>query len=205
MESRTPQTGSDDATFDYYSHHATVSLDRPVVVAGMVPFETRRLGYRVAALHGLRYSDVERALEHRFGASVAELNRSTPHHELRRSESETLHKTLSEGPFGVVTMSDQALGMRANRALVQQRSFYVVLHYTAEDCYQRFQKLYPESAPGWISDAPSGSALRSMYDQWIKRFDGANLVIPMKGLSWEGASSLLVDELEKVHGGFARN
>lgn len=192
-------------SLDYYDANPTVVLGRPLVVTGMVPFETRKLGYRLAALHGLRYSDLDRSIEHRFGASASELAEKSQEHEIRRIESQMLSRALVEAPYGVLSLADQALSMRANRKQLQQRAYLVVLEYTAEDCFRRFRQMYPESAPGWITEAPSAASLEPLYRQWTRRFRDADLMLPMAGKSWEAATSALVERLGKEHSAFTAN
>jgi shikimate kinase len=192
-------------SYDYYDPNPTVALDRPLVICGMIPFESRKLGYRLAALHGLRFADLERSIEHRMGASSAELARRELPHQLRRTEGEMLSRALLEAPFGVLVISDSALSKRAGRRLVEERSFFVALEYSAEDCYRRFHELYRDTAPNWIADAKSAGQMASMYRQWTERFGGADLVLPMAGLSWESAASALLTRLSREHSAFAAN
>ena len=47
----------------YYDHHPLVTLDRHLVVAGYFGAENRQIGYQLAALTGLGFSDLDRTIE----------------------------------------------------------------------------------------------------------------------------------------------
>lgn len=194
-----------ERNLDYYDPAATVSLDRPLVLCGVLTPESRHVGYRLAALHGLRYTDLERSIEHRFGASTAELALVHQPHETRRIESEMLQAAVAESPYGVVVVSIEALSMRSNLRLLESGAFLIALDYRLDDCYRRFHRLYPESMPTWFAEAPGPGSLESLYRQWTRRLLRARLRLPMTGLSWEAATKALVGRLEKEHPAFAGN
>ena len=180
---------------DYYEPHPTVVLRRPVVLAGVIATEARRIGHRLAALHGLRFNDLQRSVEHSQGMSMAEIAERLIPHELRRLETQHLTSALAEHPKGVITVSDQALSMRHNLRLLARGSYLVALDYSVNDVYHRFRQLYPLDAPRWISEAPGPEALSSLYRQWTRRFRQAHLSLPMAGLSWEQATRELLGQL----------
>ena len=181
----------------YYDHFPTVSLQKPIVVSGMIPSESRQLAHRVACLHGLRFTDFNAAVEHSAGRSLAELRDVFSAQALGRTEARVLKELLCDEPFGIVALPDRVLSMRSVKKRVEKTSTFVVLNYSARDCYHRSRQSYRAEAPMWILDAPGPEALESLYRQWTRRFQKARISLPMEGATWVEASKSLVRQLEE--------
>ncbi len=180
----------------YYDHHALVTLERPIAITGSVHPEVRHLGYRLAALYGLPYADLQRAMEHRRGASAASLRSELAPLAYSRLEQDSLRELVRARPRGVITLPDRAIAMRANRRELAAHCFVVALDYSADQAYRKYRDIYPESAPGWILEAPGPVALRSMYDQWNRRLRFAHLRVEMGDGGVQPALQQLVARLQ---------
>ncbi len=184
----------------YYDHHALLSLERPIVVSGIVPSESRQLAYRLASLYGVRFTDLKRTIEHHEGTSWAELEERHSALELRRHERQRLLGLLRDEPFGVVSVHDLALSMRENARLIKKTTLFVGLDYEVADSFRRFRDLYPGEAPSWVAEASTPGLIESLHRQWSRRFRVADIVVSMDGLDWEGATTVLAKRLASERG-----
>ena len=184
----------------YYDHHALVSLERPIVISGIVPSESRQLAYRLASLYGVRFSDLKRSVEHHEGRSWAELEEDSSALDLRRKERVLLQSLLRDAPYGVVSVHDLALSMRENSRLIKKTTLFVGLDYEVADSFRRFRDHYPAEAPTWVAQASTPGLIESLHRQWSRRFRAAHIVLSMDGLDWEGATAVLARRLTREHG-----
>lgn len=124
---------------DYYDPHATVTLDRHLVLAGYLGDETRRIAYQLAALTGLGVSDLDRKIEHHAGKSVWELIWNEGERRYRRLEREYLRRLLAETPRAILSLGDGALIDEDNRRRVLEEARLVVLDLDLANCYWRLK------------------------------------------------------------------
>ena len=120
---------------DYYDYTPTVTLDKPLVLAGYLGEENRQLGYKLAALTGLPSIDLDRKIEHHSGRSIWELIWSEGETSYRELERRHLTQSLRERPCGVLTVGDGALIDPANRRRAEADAHLVVLDRDAPHCF----------------------------------------------------------------------
>ena len=123
----------------YYDYHPLVTLDRHLVVAGYFGAETRQIGYQLAALNGLGFSDLDRTIEHYAGKSIWELVWTEGEERYRRLERRHLRRLLAARPLGVITLGDGTLIDEANRRRVLDEAHLVVLDLDLPNCYWRIK------------------------------------------------------------------
>ena len=190
----------------YYDHHPLVMIDRPLAITGVVAPDTRTVGYRIAALHGLPYVDLRRSMEHEAGTSLADLSRNSSELEFLRAEETALRRAVEARPPSVIVVPDRALSKRSNVRLLRRQTFLVALTYSVSDCYQRLRREFPDHAPQWIAEAAGPGELEALYRQWCQRFRHAQIEQPMQGLRAAEAVNPLIERLQaNGRSGFALN
>ncbi len=183
----------------YYDPFPTVTLERPLVVSGMIGTETRQVAHRVASLHGIRFTDFDAALEHSAGASRAALREAQTDAQIHRLERQVAEALFRDEPFGIVSLPDRLLSLRSVKRAVERRASFVALSYDVRDAYRRLTTTYRAEAPLWVLQAPGPEALRAVYRQWNRRFTKADLTLAMERTSWRQAASKLVDLLGEAN------
>lgn len=134
---------------DYYDPQPTIELDRHVVLAGYVSTETRIIGQRLAALTGLRSSDLDQLIEHHVGKSIWQLIWSEREERYRQLEREHMRRALRDRPFGILTIGDAALADPFNRRLLLAETHLVALNLDLANCYWRLKSLRSAELDGW--------------------------------------------------------
>ena len=129
----------------YYDYTPQVQLERHVLLAGFITEETRTLGYRMAALNGLPFADLDRKIEHRCGMSIRKLIWTDGVERYRALERECLEKELTARPFGVLTVGDGTLIDERSRALARAQATTIALELDLPNCYWRLQNRVGES------------------------------------------------------------
>lgn len=129
----------------YYDYQPLLHLDRHLVLAGLVGEDTRAIGYRISALFGLNYLDLERQIEHRSGQSIESILVLEGEETLRQLEAEAVDHLLRDRPFGIVVLGDGTLLSRAVRLELLRDTSMVSLELSLEGCYDRCRHRWLES------------------------------------------------------------
>ena len=182
----------------YYDPFPIVSLERPLVVAGMIHTESRQLAHRLASLHGLRFTDFDAALEHVAGQSLSQLREDTSDASVRRLERQVAEGLCRDEPYGVIALPERLLSMRSTKRLVEKRTTFVSLDYDLRDCYRRLTTAYRSDAPLWMLEADGPGKLGALYRQWTRRFSQSGVAVAMAGKTWRHASDELIGALDDV-------
>lgn len=123
----------------YYDYGPQIDLSGHLLLAGFITEETRTLGYRLAALNGLPFADLDRKIEHRSGMSIWKLIWSEGLERYRELESEILRQELAARPFGVLTVGDGALIDDDLRRHALRHATAVFLELDLPNCYWRLK------------------------------------------------------------------
>lgn len=124
---------------EYYEPHALLTLERHLVLAGPLAFDTRRIGHRLASQLGLSFIDLDRRIEHRAGMSLWQLARQEGTAAVRRREVLELRRGMDDRPYGVVVLGDGALIDDDSRARVLREGRLIVLDYELANAYWRLK------------------------------------------------------------------
>ena len=117
---------------DYYEYTAQVELDRPTVVISYLSDFTRGATYRAAAMLGLPFHDVERAVEHEAGMEIRRLVLEDGEGHYRELETRVLARSLEQKPSGLIALGDGGLLDEKNEALVEAKGRLVVLDFEGQ-------------------------------------------------------------------------
>jgi len=177
----------------YYDYHPLADLDRHLVLAGFLTDETRTVGYRLAALTGLPFTDLDRKIEHHAGQSVWDLILNEGETVYRQFEHRQLRRALDDTPPGILTLGDGALIDEANLRTVVERATLVVFDLDLSSCFFRYRSRYrsrdpseaaPEGGP-WHPIYPGPllglESIRPFYQQRRGGFDAAHVKIDVRG------------------------
>jgi shikimate kinase len=109
---------SGEAVEGYYDYHPTLTLPRPLALAGFFGSGTAEVAAIVSQRTGLAVVELDRWIEHEAGSSLAELVWREGEERLREIESRLLPRALAQQPPALVALGDGALLRDENRRLV---------------------------------------------------------------------------------------
>lgn len=112
-------------------------MTRPLVVYGFMATGKSTVGRLVAERAGRPFVDLDRAVEERTGASVAELFRQRGEAAFRALEGEELARVLDREDAPVVALGGGALVDRATRLVALDRAVVVVLEASVKEIVRR--------------------------------------------------------------------
>ena len=117
----------------YYDYTPTLSLDRPLALAGLPGTPYRQVGFELAALTGLPLADLDRLIEHQAGQSIWSLVDEQGPETYRDLEAQLLPQTLASTPPGIILLGESALIEADNRRqiTVATNVAYLTLRVTA--------------------------------------------------------------------------
>jgi shikimate kinase len=190
-------------TLGYYDYHPLVTLERPIVVTGWLTSDSRAAAYRISAMTGLRFTDVDRLVEHRTGGPIEELVRLEGETRYRQLESECLERELRDTPAGIVSLGDGALMQARNLDQVRSRATIVLLNLDLANLYWRIRsRVNADPEVPWHPLHPTLPAslddLRPYYDRRKAGFEIASYRIEVRGLSPEGAARSVLKRLPEL-------
>ncbi|MEM6457688.1 MAG: shikimate kinase [Acidobacteriota bacterium] len=198
----------------YYDYGPLVSLERSIVLAGLITDDTRMVGYRVAALLGLPYTDLDRSIEHHAGTSVERLITEQGVDRYRTFERELLARHLVATPPGILTLGDGTLLEADSRQRVASSGRLIVLEHDLANFYWRLigikqareaEEAAPARHAGWHVLNPEPltriEQLRPFFqarvDAWADT--GPAHAVPIVGASPLAAVDVIVDWV-RAHG-----
>ncbi len=132
----------------YYDPHPLVVLGRHLAIIGLLATETRAVGRRVAALSGLPFYDLDRAIEHQEGRSLRQLVTLSGEAGLRAAERSVLDRILDAEPRGILSLGDGALIDSASREAVATRTTLWALELELHECFWRVRALQAAAEDG---------------------------------------------------------
>ena len=94
---------------DYYGHHPTMQLARPVALTGFIGASVDAVGYAISARTGIPFVDLLRWVEHDQGKSVANLVLHHGECSLRDAEAAGLTRALARKPPALISLGHGTL------------------------------------------------------------------------------------------------
>ncbi len=201
----------------YYDYAPLVQVDRHVTLISFLTSETRAIAYRVAALSGLRFVDLDRLIEHRSGSEISTLVQHEGESGLRQWERDILREALADSPPGVISLGDGCLIDPVSRELVTQRTtlfgfdldlpncLWRVRDYERRLLLQSSREAAARRAPVEVKTKPwhplFGSVddlddLRPYYQQRRVGLDAAHRLLSARGQSVERLAEQTLEILE---------
>ena len=87
---------------DYYSHHPTIHLIRPLVLTGTFHSDTRKIAHFLTGQTGLTLLDVDDVVAHRLGMSLVGLRHRDGQYAYLRDERTSLIRLVKKKPAGII-------------------------------------------------------------------------------------------------------
>ena len=137
---------------DYYDGSPLLHLRRPVVLISVLTELTRDVAYRVSALSGTTFHDIDRKVEHEAGRGLALYVLEEGEAVYRALEARCLERAIRERPAGIVALGDGGLLSPESRAVVDAGADLVVLELDLTGLFWRIQTLGRQR--GWTSWSP---------------------------------------------------
>ncbi len=185
-----------ESTADYYSHHATVALERPLVVVGFFGSEHRQVAYRLAGRTGLTFVDLDRWIEHEAGCSIWELVATQGETRLRQLESQQLRRALNGKPPAVIALGEGALmaPRSLDAVLAASRLVYLKLDLVNAlwQLKAREERQGRHPSPFLPHPLEDVEQLRPIYEASCPAYERAHDIVELAGKHAETASRELL-------------
>lgn len=202
---------------DYYDYAPTIAIERHVSLISLLTSETRAIAYRVAALSGLRFVDLDRLIEHECGASVNSLVAQEGEAGYRERERRVLRSALADSPPAIISLGDGALMDPGSRELVTQRTLLIGFDLDLPNCLWRVRdaqhrlelratresaalrrpvEVTSESWHPLFGEVDDLDDLRPYYQQRRVGLDAAHRLLPARGQSIERLADQVLEILE---------
>lgn len=185
---------------DYYGHHAIRVPKIPISLIGFMGSLTEVVGYTIARFSGVNFVDLNRAVEHHAGCSVAQLVLEQGEPAYRRVETECLDRALRAQPPGVIALGEGALLQDEVRERVVGHSALVYLHHEAEDLAIRIrerQAQIPACFFPWFHDGQvCSSQVREMLATRSPHYEEAMLRLDATGRTPDSVAMEILDYFE---------
>lgn len=169
----------------YYDHHATLQLDRPLAIGGIIGTPYRQTAYHVSSRTGLPFSDLDRLIEHEAGQSLWDLVHEHGEAAMREIESELLRRALRARPAGVLALGDGTLLDEQSRAAVAEQATLAFLELDLAGAYWVIRRHEEANGRFWNPFLPSPivdiEQLRPIYDRLAPGLRQAEWTIPAAG------------------------
>ncbi|MCI5060470.1 MAG: shikimate kinase [Alphaproteobacteria bacterium] len=137
------------------------SLDRPVVIVGMMGAGKTTLGQELAGELDIPFTDIDRLIEKREGVSISGIFQTHGEEVFRQKEFQTICEVLKQG-VGIVSVGGGAFIQEPVRELVRVHAYSLRLKVAPEEIYQRIKG--ETHRPLLQVDDPEG-ALRDLLEK----------------------------------------
>jgi len=97
---------------DYYSHHPTIRLVRPVILTGTFHSDTRKVAHFLAGQTGLTLLDVDDSVAHQLGMSLVGLRHRDGPFAYLTHERAAIRRLVSQKPPGIIRAGRDALACK---------------------------------------------------------------------------------------------
>lgn len=159
---------------DYYDPHATLRLERALVLVGFMGAGVRAVARGLTARTGLPLCDLQRWVENEAGMSRARMLLEQGPDALNEAEARAFERALGESTPGVVALSHGALLHEGLRATAHARTRLVYLERPLDVLFERVVAQLRER-PASIAEfmlAPPGSVddLRPYFEACEPRY-----------------------------------
>ena len=137
------------------------SLDRPVVIVGMMGAGKTTLGQELAGKLNIPFTDIDRLIEKRDGMSISGIFEIQGEEVFRQKEFQTICEVLKQG-VGIVSVGGGAFIQKSVREFVRAHAYSLWLKVEPEEIYQRIKD--ETHRPLLQVDDPEG-ALRELLEK----------------------------------------
>ncbi|MDY7094037.1 MAG: shikimate kinase [Acidobacteriota bacterium] len=189
----------------YYDHHATLQLNRPLAVAGMIGSPYRHTAYHVSSRTGLPFTDLDRKIEHEAGQSLWDLVTLRGEPALRELERKVLLQTLRARPAGIIALGDGTLLDADNKRAVLESTTLVHLEMDLAANYWHIRRHEEEHGRFWNPFLPSPitriEELRPVFQQLEPSLRDAHWVLPAAGRHSSQLALEIIGRLQEVKAG----
>ncbi|MCY4272273.1 MAG: shikimate kinase [bacterium] len=153
-----------------------------VALIGMMGSGKSTVGYRLACSEGLRFVDLDAAIEERRGCSIPEIFEDEGEDRFRDLEQETLSECLASAELTVISCGGGIVLRAENRARLQDRAWVCWLRAAVETLSRRVggDGNRPLLGPDPVADLTAISAARSGFYA-----DTAHEIVDVDGLQVE--------------------
>lgn len=146
---------------DYYDHHPSLTLTRPLVVAGDLGCGARMIGRILCARTGLPFVELDREIEHTLGASLRHVAAEAGIGRIEHAAQVALERVSLRRPFPVIALDRAWPGSEAIH-LVGRRVDLV--HIQRPDAERRRRvRAALEKDDGWLA-LPASDPLDARVD-----------------------------------------
>lgn len=187
----------------YYDYAPRLQLEQHVLLTGFIATETRSIGYRLAALNGLPFADLDRMIEHQAGMSIWKLVWTQGERHYRFLERECLRRELDARPFGILTLGDGALIDDELGQEARARAAVVALELDLPNCYWRLKSLPQADSDFWhplhVGPLEKIDQVRPFFAERQKGFAQATQRIRMQGRRLSDVVELVQELLPRPH------
>lgn len=138
---------------DYYSHHAIRVPRIPITLIGFMGSMPEIVGSSISQFTGVGFVDVNRAIEHRVGTSIARLVTEHGQDRLRATEAECTRTALRARPPAIIALGDSVADDPDTLDRVTSESALVYLRMDADDLCRRIverRRQFPAAFYPWI-------------------------------------------------------
>lgn len=185
---------------DYYDYHPVRVPQIPISLIGFLGALQETVGSLVSQWSGLHFVDLDRAVEHEVGSSVAQLVMQEGEARYREVEALCLERAIRQGPPGILALGEGALEEPISRERVLQNTALVYLHHEVDDLLDRVRTkrvTHPAAYYPWIQEEPFcagsfGDALAAR----LENYDLAPLRISASGRSPESVAQEILEHFQ---------
>ncbi len=183
----------------YYDYHATVILERPVLLIGFAGAAYRQVGRDTSSLTGLPFVDVDQWVEHEAGLSLRALVAERGKKALAVAQRRLTARALKAQPPGIIVLGDGAVAQHDNFAQALQRGFVVYFRQSLSNAYwalrQQVRERGPLPQPHLPEPLDTIAQLRPLFAAREPIYEQAHLCIDMEESGIEGAVRTLMQAL----------
>jgi shikimate kinase len=166
---------------DYYDYHPRIIPKRPIAVTGFVGAKAPLVAATVAQLTGLGFTDLDRLIEHAFGASLTELVVTKGEPAMRERETELLERALACTPPGILALGEGALLVDGNRERIKRCAHLVYVELSVFQLHANLNRelsRYPNKYPHLFVNVPdSPQLIKTLLEPRLAGYRDAELVI----------------------------
>jgi shikimate kinase len=187
---------------DYYGHHPSHTLKRPLCLIGMMGSEANVVAYQLSSLTGLPLIELDAKVEHEAGCSLSALYERGGANAWRAAELRALKRALSNARPSIISLGDGALLSKEARGLWRGRAHLVYIERPLEELFERCllaRKDHPQRFPYWRAAPPSSAeALTPLLNARLEGYQEATLTLSAEARSALSVAQELLSTLPQL-------
>lgn len=185
---------------DYYGHHATTTLARPVAIAGFIGAGVPAIARAVSAQTGIPFINLSRWVEHARGKSIANLVLHDGECALRSAEEEGLARGLQGAPPPIIALGHGALLSPKSRALLRDRDAILMylqapLGVLADRARAQIARARTKHYPYFTEHSDGAADLEALFSARLPGYLDAQVTVSIAELSTLEASHAIMKHL----------